>query len=199
MTIKQVLLIIACCTLLSSCGQGMKPLFNGENLDGWTIHGAEKWYVENGELVCESGPEEGYGYLSTDKHYKNFILELKFKQEANGNSGVFIRSNIEGVKIDGWQVEVAPLNHNTGGIYESYGRNWLIKPDPKDEAALKEGEWNDMKIDVQGDKVVTWLNGTKMVELEDQKIGEGVGFIALQIHDGGGIKVRWKDIKIKEL
>lgn len=177
----------------------MKPLFNGKNLDGWVQHGTEKWYVENGELICESGPDEGYGYLSTEKNYKNFILELKFKQEANGNSGVFIRSNIDGVKIEGWQVEVAPLNHNTGGIYESYGRNWLIKPDPKDEAALKEGEWNDMKIDVQGDKVVTWLNGTKMVELVDQKIGEGVGFIALQIHDGGGIKVRWKDIKIKEL
>jgi hypothetical protein len=38
-----------------------------------------------------------------------------------------------------------------------------------------------------------------MIHLKDEKIGKGVGFIALQIHDGGGIKVRWKNIKIKEL
>ena len=34
---------------------------------------------------------------------------------------------------------------------------------------------------------------------EDEKIGEGKGSIALQIHDGGGIKVSWKNIKIKVL
>jgi hypothetical protein len=64
-------------------------IFNGKNLDGWTIHGTEKWYVENGKLICESGPDKQYGYLSTNKNYKNFELTLQFKQEANGNSGVF--------------------------------------------------------------------------------------------------------------
>ena len=98
--------------------------------------------------MCESGPDKQYGYLSTDKNYKNFILTLKFKQEANGNSGVFFRSGIEGVKISGWQVEVAPKNHFTAGIYESYGREWLIKPKPEDEKILKEGKWNTLKIKV---------------------------------------------------
>ena len=176
-----------------------KSLFNGKDLTGWTIHGTEKWYVENGELVCESGPDKQYGYLSTDKTYKNFILNVKFKLEANGNSGVFIRSGIEGTKISGWQVEVAPKGSSTGGIYESYGRGWLIKPDAKAEESLKPDDWNHMRIKVQDDKVTTWLNGREMVEIKDQKIGEGNGFIALQIHDGGGIKVRWKDIMIKEL
>jgi len=174
-------------------------LFNGKDLSGWTVHGTEKWYVENGELICESGPDKQYGYLSTDKNYQDFELDVEFKQEANGNSGIFIRSGIEGVKISGWQVEVAPLNHNSGGIYESYGRNWLIKPKPEDEKWLKTGEWNHMKIKVVKDEVTTWLNGHKMVYLKDEKIGQGKGFIALQIHDGGGIKVRWKDLKIKEL
>lgn len=64
---------------------------------------------------------------------------------------------------------------------------------------LKQGEWNDMKILVKGDEVTTWLNGHQMVYLKDEKIGQGKGFIALQIHDGGGIKVRWKDLKVKEL
>ncbi|GEO07909.1 3-keto-disaccharide hydrolase [Segetibacter aerophilus] len=184
------------CTLTA---QKTTKIFNGKDLTGWTIHGTEKWYVEDGELICESGPDKEYGYLSTNKNYKNFVLEVKFKQEANGNSGVFIRSGIQGTKISGWQVEVAPANQHTGGIYESYGRNWLIQPKPEDEKYLKQGSWNKMKIRAVGDEVTTWLNGHQMVYLKDEKIGKGEGFIALQIHSGGGIKVRWKDLKIKEM
>jgi hypothetical protein len=56
-----------------------------------------------------------------------------------------------------------------------------------------------MKIKVKGSSVTTWLNGIKMIELEDEKIGKAKGSIALQIHNGGGIKVRWKNIRIEEL
>jgi hypothetical protein len=174
-------------------------LFNGKDLNGWTIHGTEKWYVENGHLVCESGPDKKYGYLSTNKNYKNFILTLEFKQESNGNSGVFFRSTIEGTKISGWQCEVAPKDHFTGGIYESYGRGWLIKPNPLHERFLKTGKWNKLKLQAKGNEVTTWLNGHMMVQFNDEKIGKGEGFIALQIHDGGGIKVRWRKIFIEEL
>lgn len=189
-------------SLLLSAGmvaQKFTPLFNGKDLTGWTNHGTEKWYVDNKELVCESGPDKQYGYLSTNKAYKNFELTLQFKQEANGNSGVFIRSSIQGTTINGWQVEVAPAGLHTGGIYESYGRGWLQQPKPEDEKWLKTGEWNTMKILVKGNAVTSILNGHQMVYLKDEKIGQGEGFIALQIHDGGGIKVRWKNIKIKEL
>jgi 3-keto-disaccharide hydrolase len=179
--------------------QKFKSLFNGKDLTGWTPHGTEKWYVEKGELVCESGPDKQYGYLSTDKEYKNFILVLKFKLEANGNSGVFIRSSIDGTKISGWQVEVAPPNLHTGGIYESYGRGWIIQPKPEDEKNLSADGWNEMKIKAVNNEITTWLNGKQMVYLKDDKIGSGVGFVALQIHDGGGIKVRWKDIRIQSL
>ncbi|MEK9603869.1 MAG: DUF1080 domain-containing protein [Flavobacteriaceae bacterium] len=174
-------------------------LFNGENLDGWNIHGTELWYVEDDLLVCESGPEGKYGYLSTEKFYNDFVLTLEFKQEANGNSGVFFRSTLEGVKISGWQVEVAPPGHHSGGVYESYGRGWLIQPDVDKDKALRMGDWNRMKIKVVGNKVTTWLNGTKMIQLEDKKIGEGKGSIALQIHDGGGIKVKWRNLQIRPL
>ncbi len=174
-------------------------LFNGKDISNWTIHGTEKWYVQDGEMICESGPDKQYGYLSTNGKYKNFNLSLEFKQEANGNSGVFFRSSIEGVKISGWQVEVAPPKLHSGGIYESYGRGWLIQPKPEDEQWLKMGEWNTMRIQVQGDDVTTWLNGHEMIHLKDEKIGKGEGFIALQIHDGGGIKVRWRNIVLESL
>jgi len=197
----KVLFSLVLCLLMYNgmFAQKTGSLFNGKNLDGWTNNGTEKWYVEKGELICESGPDKQYGYLSTNKAYKNFELTLKFKQEANGNSGVFIRSSIEGTKISGWQVEVAPAGMHTGGIYESYGRGWLIQPTPEDEQWLKMGKWNTMKILVKGDEVTSILNGHQMVSLKDEKIGKGEGFIALQIHDGGGIKVRWKKIRIKVL
>src|SRR6185312_13737400 len=132
-----------------SFAQKTVPLFNGKDLTGWTNNGTEKWYVDSShELVCESGPDKQYGYLSTKKNYKNFILTLEFKQEANGNSGVFIRSSIEGTKISGWQCEVAPIDHHTGGIYESYGRGWLIQPDSLHEKYLKTGKWNKLRLKV---------------------------------------------------
>ncbi len=181
--------------------QGNKRIFNGKDLSGWTKHGTEQWYVENGELICESGPDKKYGYLSTNNPYKNFILNLYFKLEANGNSGVFIRSGIKGTSISGWQVEVAPKDLHTGGIYESTsgGRGWVIKPNPEDEKNLNPGGWNHLRIQAVGDEITTWLNGKQMIHLQDEKIGAGEGVIALQIHSGGGIKVRWKDIRIKEL
>ncbi len=190
---------IVCVVLLVSCTTAQKSLFNGENLDGWTIYGTEKWYVEKGLLVCESGPDKAYGYLATNKHYKNFELTLDFKQEANGNSGVFIRSTVDGTTVSGWQVEVAPPGFDTGGVYESYGRGWLIKPDPEKDKALKMGEWNTMKIRVDGDTITSWLNGTQMIKLSDEIIGAGEGSVALQIHDGGGIKVKWRNLMITEL
>ncbi|MEM9928564.1 MAG: DUF1080 domain-containing protein [Bacteroidota bacterium] len=196
---RQLFIFVSLCLLISGCSTSKIALFNGTNLDGWVNNGEEKWYVENGEIICESGPMEQYGYLSTEAYYDDFELTLEFLQEADGNSGVFFRSTLEGTKITGWQAEVAPPGSNTGGIYESYGRGWLIKPDPAKDKALKMGEWNKMKIRVVGPQVTTWLNGTEMIDLTDDKIGQGKGSIALQIHDGGGIRVRWRNLELKKL
>lgn len=189
------IILLGLCTIAF----GQKSLFNGKDLSGWKVHGTEKWYVEGGELICESGPDKQYGYLVSDDKFKDFELKLEFKQESNGNSGVFFHSSIEGTKIAGWQAEVAPAGKHSGGIYESYGRGWLIKPDAEKEKALKEGEWNEMVVRMKGNTVTTWLNGQQMIEFTDEKIGAGDGKIALQIHDGGGVKVRWRNIRIQEL
>jgi hypothetical protein len=197
MTKKILAFLILSAIIKTSFAQ--TSLFNGKDLSGWKIHGTEKWFVEKGELICESGPDKQYGYLVSEKDFKNFELTVEFKQESNGNSGVFFHCSIEGTKISGWQAEVAPLNNSTGGIYESYGRGWLIKPDPAKEKFLKEGEWNSLVVRMNGNQVTTWLNGQQMVELQDEKIWASTGKIALQIHDGGGVKVRWRKVEIKEL
>jgi hypothetical protein len=86
-----------------------------------------------------------------------------------------------------------------GGIYESYGRGWLVQiPDEKEEI-LKVGDWNTLRIIVKGDNVKTYLNGEEMVDLYDEKIGAAQGRIALQIHDGGGIKVLWRNLILQTL
>ena len=198
---KRNYLILFLTSLIFSCNNSTETvsLFNGKNLDGWIIYGTEKWYVEDGELICESGPDKDYGYLGTNKYFDDFILELDFKQEDNGNSGVFFRSTVDGVKVKGWQVEVAPPGYHSGGIYESYGRGWLIKPDQSKDSIVKMGEWNKMKIKVYGDEVTTWINENQMIKIKDSIIGLGKGGVALQIHDGGGIKVKWKNINLTKL
>jgi hypothetical protein len=198
-------LMISILTLFIGCKSTQLPdgaisLFNGKNLDGWVIYGTEKWYVDKGELVCESGPDAKYGYLGTEKTFKNFDLSVQFKQESNGNSGLFFRSSIEGTKITGWQAEIAPPDLHTGGIYESYGRGWLIQPDAAELASVfLPNEWNTLRVKAVDDVVTTWVNGKQMIQLKDDKIGKATGQIALQIHDGGNVKVRWKDIILKPL
>ena len=64
-----------------------------------------------------------YGYLGTEKTYKNFEMKGKFKAEGSGNSGIFYHSAITGTDIVGVQVEVDPRpNMHTGGLYETGGR-----------------------------------------------------------------------------
>lgn len=183
---------------------GWIPLFNGKDLSGWKKNGDEKWMVEQGTILCESVANK-YGYLTTEKTYRDFILRLRFKGEAAGNSGVFLHSKILGIDpqhgpdIEGMQVEVDPnVGKHTGGLYESGGRGWVAMPTPEGEQALKPGEWNDLEVSVHGAHVVTQLNGTKIVDFTDSSPRFVDGVIGLQIHTGGGVKVRWKDIYIQQ-
>ena len=182
---------------------GWISLFNGKDLSGWKNNGDEKWVVEQGTILCESTANK-YGYLTTEKTYRDFDLRLKFKGEAAGNSGVFVRSRIIGIDpqhgpdIEGMQVEVDPnVGKHTGGLYESGGRGWVAMPTAEGEQALKPGVWNDLEVSVRGPHIITQLNGTKIVDFTDTAPKFTDGVIALQIHTGGGVKMRWKNISIK--
>ena len=71
-------------------------------------------------------------------------------------------------------------------------------PTADGENARKPGEWNDLEVSAQSPHITTNLNGVKIVDYTDpsQRFPDGV--IALQIHTGGGVRMRWKDIGIKE-
>lgn len=177
-------------------------LFNGKNLDGWKPYGDEKWVAENGTILGESAAGK-YGYLVTDQGFRDFDLRVRFKGEANGNSGLFFHckitgSSTEGPDIQGVQAEVDPTpGHHTGGLYESGGRGWLIQPTPEGEKALQQGEWNLLEVSAHGNHVITRLNGVEIADYHDAAPKFTKGAIALQIHTGGGVKVRWKDIEIR--
>jgi hypothetical protein len=142
--------------------------------------------------------------LNTEKTYRDFELRLKFKGESLGNSGVFFHSTITGIDpahgpdIEGMQVEVDPsVGKHTGGLYESGGRGWVAQPTAEGEKALKAGEWNDLEISVEGPHIITRLNGMKIADYTDTTPKFADGVIALQIHTGGGVRMRWKDIYVR--
>ena len=179
-------------------------LFNGKDLTGWEKFGCMEVSVDaEGNLVTENGAEKLYGYLGTREYYKDFDLTVEFKQAANGNSGLFFHSFVHGGYesnvVNGWQCEVAPKGHDTGAIYESYGRGWLIQIPDEKEDILKVGEWNTLRLRVEGDNVKTWLNGEPMIDINDPVFGASTGRIMLQIHDRDVIKVMWRNLKLTTL
>jgi Domain of Unknown Function (DUF1080) len=188
----------------TSTKAGWVSLFNGKDLSGWKANGDEKWVVEQGTILGESVANK-YGYLTSERTYRNFDLRLKFKGEADGNSGLFLHSRITGIDaahgpdIEGMQVEVDPSpGKHTGGLYESAGREWVAMPTAEAEKALKPGDWNDLEVSVHSNRIVTHVNGVKVADFTDPVPKFTDGVIGLQIHTGGGVKIRWKDIYIKE-
>ncbi len=184
-------------------GKGWIPLFNGKDLSGWVKNGQEKWVAEDGTILGESTVGH-YGYLTTEKTYSNFELRVKFKPETDGNSGVFTRSRITGDSpktgpdIEGMQIEVDPTR-NTGSIYESGHRGWVAKGTPACEQAIKPRDWNELVITEQGVHYVTTLNGVPCVDFTDPKPNFSEGVIGLQLHTGGGVKIRFKEIYLRPL
>ncbi len=155
-------------------------------------------------MICVS-TAISYGFLTQGKTYRDFQLRVKFKGEAEGNSGVFFHSHITGIDpehgpdIEGMQVEVDPnVGKHTGGLYESGGRGWVAMPTAEGEKALKSAEWNDLELIVEGVHIVTRLNGVKIADFTDAAPKFNDGVIGLQIHTGGGVKMRWKDIFVQE-
>lgn len=178
---------------------GWEPLFNGKDLGGWKNYGEEKWTVENGEILGVA-VTKAYGYLGTEKTYKDFEMRGKFKAEGTGNSGIFYHASITGTSINGVQVEVDPRSgRHTGGLYESGGRQWLVWPNSAAEQAMKVGDWNEVRFSVRGNHIMTWVNGVLALDYTDPAPKFTDGIIALQLHSGGEGRMRFKDLYVREL
>ncbi|MEZ8222026.1 protein of unknown function (DUF1080) [Candidatus Fervidibacteria bacterium JGI MDM2 JNZ-1-D12] len=176
---------------------GFVPLFNGKDLTGWHVMGSPSWKVEDGILVCTG---EGGGWLRSDKQYENFVLRLEFRISKGGNSGIFIRSALEGnPAFTGMEIQILddhgrdPAPYTTGAIYDAVA--------PKKNMSKPAGEWNFVEIICSGPWVVVAMNGEEIVRVnmdEHPKLKERLrkGYIGLQNH---GSRVEFRNIRIKEL
>jgi hypothetical protein len=182
-------------------GEDWVSLFNGKDLTGWTNVGKENWQVENGTIHGLAITKE-YGYLRTEKNYKDFQLALKFKCEGDGNSGVFFRVEFKPGTPEvtqGPQFEIdCTINLHTGGVYD-VGRGWIVWPAPENETVVRQDDWNEYLLKVEGNRFVSRLNGVQLVDFTDPKPRGEDGGIALQLHSGGHGNMRFKDIYIRDL
>ena len=182
-------------------GEDWVPLFNGTDLTGWVEVGHEKWRVEDGTIHGLAITKD-YGYLKTAKDYVDFHLSLKFKCEADGNSGVFFHVDFKPGTADvtqGPQFEIdCGLGKHTAGVYD-VGRGWIVWPAPENEIVVRRDDWNEYLLKVEGNRYVARLNGVQMIDYTDPKPKGQDGGIALQLHSGGHGNMRFKEIYIRDL
>ncbi|MEY4939102.1 MAG: hypothetical protein RIQ93_837 [Verrucomicrobiota bacterium] len=182
---------------------GWVSLFNGKDLTGWVKVGEEKWEVEEGGVIHGRGISTSYGYLRTEKKYVDFQMSLRFKCEADGNSGVFFRTEFEpgSTKIaHGLQFEIdRVVGRHTGGIFGDGHRGGVVWPAPENELVIRPNDWNDYLLEVRGNRYISRLNGVVMVDFTDPAPISFDGYIALQLHSGGKGDMRFKDLYIRDL
>ncbi|HEY2786286.1 MAG TPA: PVC-type heme-binding CxxCH protein [Fimbriiglobus sp.] len=176
--------------------ENVKDFFNGKDLTGWDATPG-LWSVENGEIVGKSATGiKKNDFLKSQIEASDFRLTLKIKLTPNKeNSGIQFRSEpIEGGEMRGPQADAGA--GWWGKLYEESGRGLLWKE--SGEKYLKPDQWNDYVVEAKGSHVRTWINGNLCVDLDDPKISKK-GIFGLQMHAGGPIEVRFKDLKLELL
>ena len=176
--------------------ENAKEFFNGKDINNWTGD-KDLWKVEDGEIVGKSTTGlKRNNFLVSQLAAENFKLSLKVKLTPNKeNSGIQFRSvplpdgEMRGPQADigaGWW----------GKLYEESGRGLLAKEGG--EKFVKPEEWNDYVLEASGGHVRIWINGNLCTDYEDDKLARR-GVFGLQLHSGGPLEVRYKDIKLEVL
>jgi len=212
----------------SAAEEGFTPLFDGKTLEGWTVNclpkdkkeAATAWSVDRGTILANTigHPEHFYIMLATKKEYGDFVLRLRIQVErgVRGNSGIQIRSryNAQTGWMEGPQIDINPPNPELTGKLWNEGpgpHRWLSNEPVKGFKFFYADQgtgWNDLEITAKGMTIRSVLNGVTVVDydgsgvLDDElhkKINVGIkGMIGLQIHSNDELKLRFKDIRIKE-
>ena len=183
-------------------GEGWRQLFNGKDLNGWNNVGNQEWSVDDDGVLQGKAVTDDYGYLETDRDYKNFSLNLKFQCIGTGNSGVYFHTRFEPGTADvsqGAQFEIdCTEGQHTAGVY-GFGRAWIVWPATEKESVVRRGAWNEMTVTVHGNRYISELNGVPMVDFTDPHAPYLQGTIALQLHSGGEGNMMFRDIWVREL
>jgi putative membrane-bound dehydrogenase-like protein len=173
-----------------------KELFNGKDLTGWDGDAAV-WSVQNGEIVGKTATGlKRNTFLKSTLTVTDFKLSLKVKLTPNKeNSGIQFRSEpLADGEMRGPQADIGA--GWWGKLYEESGRGLLAKEGG--EKHVKPDDWNDYVVEAKGDAVKIWINGQLVCDYADPKLSKR-GVIGLQVHSGGPMEVRFKDIKLEVL
>ena len=190
-------LLILC--LAAQADDGWTSLFDGKTLKGWTPRGGGVWSVDDGAIVGVTGTGE-YGWLCSEKAYGDFVLEYEAKLESTGNSGVQVRSRIDAKDLMvGYQFDLDRTRPSTGRLYDEARRKLLqdVPLRPEARGALKADDWNKVRLECLGDRLRSWVNGTAIVDYRDPVDLSGI--VALQVHSGKDARIRWRNVRIKDL
>ncbi|MEW6356941.1 MAG: family 16 glycoside hydrolase [Planctomycetota bacterium] len=177
---------------------GFKLIFNGKDLAGWKVVGAEEaWSVQKGILTCNG---QGSGWIRPEGIYTDFILRLDYRISPKGNSGIFLRTSEEGrPAYQGMEIQILddrqePLNKkSTGAIYDAVA--------PTGNPSGPAGKWNTVEVSCKGPVVRVVLNNKEVVNCDTSKHPDlkdrlKSGFIGLQNHKS---KVEFRSIRTKVL
>ena len=203
----------------------VSALFNGKDLAGWEGR-ADLWSVQEGVIVGRTTAEKPLDantfLIWKEGQPENFELALQFKIEG-GNSGIQYRSKVideQKFIVGGYQADIDFTNKFAGILYEEKGRGILatrgeqttIAADGKKSnkrfaeakalgAGIHPGQWNDYRVVAQGNRLQHFINGALTAEVIDEQSGKSAakGVIALQLHRGPPMVVRFKNITLREL
>ena len=210
---KTVLLLLLVTLSFSSFSQKKQMLFNGKNLDGWSIYvsdpkidAAKFFYVKNGVIETPGVPT---GYLRTKKEFENYRLHVEWcYPEKPTNSGVFIHT-VGPDKV--WPTHYqCQLKHLFAGdfiiqgegvsatvrdtVYTSTPALKPIAPKFQPSSEKKAGEWNSYDIVCKGNTVEVKVNG--VLQNYATKCSISKGAIGLQAE---GSKIQFRNIWIEKL
>jgi len=179
---------------LPATGETAASFFNGKDLAGWDGD-MSLWKVENGEIVGRTATGLKHNeFLKNPVMLEDFRLVLKVKLVPNKeNSGVQFRSERFGeYEMKGCQADIG--EGWWGKLYEENGRALLW--DKPGDPYVNADDWNTYEIVAVGGKIRTAINGHLCVDINDPKVARR-GITGLQMHAGGPLEVRFKDLKLE--
>lgn len=205
--------IALCCatatTFAAETEEGFKPLFNGENLEGW-VGDVDGYVVKDGKIICD--PKTG-GNLYTEKQYANFVIRFDFKLPPGANNGLGIRAPLSGnTAYQGMELQILDDTADRYKDLEPYQYHGsLYGLVAAKRGHLKPvGEWNSQEVRLQGDQLEVILNGETILKADLEKVRSEptldgkehpglnnktghIGFL------GHGSAVEFRNLRIKEL
>jgi sialidase-1 len=171
------------------------------SFDGWHTLPGGTWTWNDGVLegrITKDDPR--HGLLVTDREYDDFEAILSFRI-TKGDSGFYHRVEELGdaIGVSGFQAEIDPTPE-VGGLYETRGRGWVIKPDPGMIEAMRSrsGDWLEMRVRAVGGDVDVFVDGYPTASLRDDP-GRRRGHLALQLHANQDVEVDFRSLRIRDL